>query len=159
MISSTSELLQRAPDGEVEGVDLDGDAMPGSEDVLAGELAAAAERLDGALHEEGVIGQLAAGLAGVAEQDADAPVHVELRVAQGGAGPRRNRVQLTSVLTQHGADSLDERGPLVEGERAQRGAAGGAAVLERGGEVDAVRGDAGDLLAGDRVAHWAPVGR
>jgi hypothetical protein len=153
------ELLQWAPDREVEGVDLDGDAEQRSEHVLAGELAAAAERLDRALGVERVVGQLTAGLAGVAEKNADAAVHVELRVAQGGAGPRRKAVQLTSVLPQHGADGLDERGPLVEGQHPQRGAAGGAAVLERGGEIDAVRGDPGDLLAGDRVAHRAPVGR
>ena len=57
---------------------------------------APAQRLDRAVDVDGVVGQLAPGPAGVAEQHADAAVDVELGVAQGGAGPRRQRVQLVA---------------------------------------------------------------
>src|SRR5262249_39482687 len=145
------DLLQGSPDGEVEGVDLDGDAGPRGEDVLAEEFAAAAEGLDVAVEQHGVVGQFPAALAGVAGEHADAAVDVELGVAQGGAGPRGQGVQLGPVLAQEQAERLEHGGALVEGQPAQAGAADRAAVLEGGPHVDAGRGDGVDLLPGDGI--------
>src|SRR3712207_7335421 len=50
------------------------------------ERAAPAERLDGAVEDDGVVGQLAAALAGVGQQRAEAAVDVHRAVAVGGAG-------------------------------------------------------------------------
>ena len=149
------ELLQRAPDREVERVDLHGHAAQRGHDVLAGELARLAERLQRALDVDGVVRQLAPGLAGVAEQHADAAVDVELGVAERRAGPGRQCVQLVPVLAQLRAERLQQPGALVEGQLAQRGAADRPAVGQRRGHVHPGRGDPGDLLAGDRVEHRA----
>ena len=82
------QLLQRTPDREVERVDLHRDAVQRGADVLADEGAAAAERLEAAVDVDRVVGQLAAALRRVGQQHAEAAVDVELRVAEGGAGPR-----------------------------------------------------------------------
>ena len=66
----------------------------------AGELTRLAERLQRAVDADGVVRQLAPGLAGVAEQHADAAVDVELGVGQRRAGPGRQRVQLVAVLAE-----------------------------------------------------------
>ncbi len=145
------QLFQRAPDGEVEGVDLHGDPEPRGEQVLAEERALLAERLGRPFDEHLLVGQLALGLARVAEQDADAAVDVELRVAEGRAGPVGELVQLVAVLAQQLADRLRQLGALVEGQLAQGRAADLPAVGEGGAEVDARGGDLGDRLAGDRV--------
>jgi hypothetical protein len=50
--------------------------------VLADEDAVPAQRLDRTFGQDDVVRQLTLGLAGVAEQDADAAVDVELRVAE-----------------------------------------------------------------------------
>ncbi len=104
--------------------------------MLADERAAPAERLDRALDQDGVVRQLAPGLAGVAEQDADAAVDVEPGVGQRRPGPRGQGVQLRPVLAQQLTQRLEQRGPLVEGQLAQRRAADGPAVVERRAEVD-----------------------
>src|ERR1700756_4872439 len=98
------------------------------EQVLAEELAFLAELLGRSLDEHAVVRELALGLAGVAEQDADAAVDVELRVIEGGARAVRQLVQLLTVLAQHLADGLGQLGPLVEGHLPQRGPAGRAPV-------------------------------
>jgi hypothetical protein len=105
--------------------------------VLAEEGAAAPERLDGTVDVEGVVGQLALGLARVGQQHADAAVDVELGVEQRGAGLGADRVEPLAVLAQVLAEGLEQRGALVERELPQGGAAGAAAVVEDGGEVDA----------------------
>jgi hypothetical protein len=57
------------------------------------------------------------------------------------------------VLAQVLSERLEQGCALVEGQLAQRGAADAPAVVERGGEVDAGGGDAGDLRARDRVVQ------
>ncbi len=147
------ELLQRAPDREVERVDLYGDSAQRRQDVLAEELPALAERFGGALDVDRLVRQLALGLARVAEHDADAAVDVEPRVEQRGTGAGGELVQLLAVLAQHAADSLEQRGALVEGQLAQRRAADRPAVLQCRAHVDALGRDPGDLVAGHRVVH------
>ena len=153
------ELLQRPPDREVERVDLDRDPVQRGEDVLADEGPALAQRLDGAFGEDGVVRQLALGPAGVAEQHADAAVDVELGVPEGRAGAGGQRVELLAVLAQQLPERLEQRRPLVEGQLAQRRAAGRPAVVQRRRQVDARRRYPGDFLAGHRVEHRAPLVR
>ena len=125
--------------------------------MLAGEGAAAGERLDGALDVDRVVRQLALGLRRVGGEHADAAVDVELRVTERRTGPRGDGVELVAVLAQVPAERLEQRGPLVERQRAQRGTADGAAVVEDGTHVDAGGGDPGHLLTGDRVVQRAPL--
>ncbi|GAA3353831.1 hypothetical protein GCM10020366_08490 [Saccharopolyspora gregorii] len=121
--------------------------------MLGQERAALAQRLDGAVDVDGVVGQFALALRAVCEQDADAAVDVELRVAERGAGLRGQRVELIAVLAQVRGERLEQRGALVEGQPPQRGTADLAAVPQRGGEVDAGRGDPRDLLPGGGVVQ------
>jgi hypothetical protein len=128
--------------------------------VLADEGPAPAERLGVTLGQDRVVRQLPPGLAGVAEQHADAAVDVEPGVGQGRAGARRQRVQLRPVLAQQLAECLEQPRPLMEGQLAQRRAAGAAPVGERRAQVDARRRHPRDFLAGHRVEYGpAPVGR
>src|SRR5271157_4298682 len=100
---------------------------------------ALAERLDRALGEDRVVRQFAPGLAGVAEQDADAAIDVELGIAQGRAGAGGQGVKLLAVLPQQHPERLQQRRALVEGQLAQRRAARRPAVGERRAQVDAGR--------------------
>src|SRR5580704_16969235 len=104
--------------------------------MLADEGAVPAQRLDWPFGQDDVVRQLTLGLAGVAEQDADPAVDVELRVAERRAGPRGQSVQLWPVLAQGLPERLEQPGPLVEGQLAQRRATGGPAVVQRRGDVD-----------------------
>ena len=96
------------------------------------------EPLGRAFDDHLVVGQLALGLARVAEQDADAAVDVELRVVKRRAGPVGELVQFLAVLAQQLAGRLRQLGALVEGQLAQRGAAHLPAVIEGCLEVNAV---------------------
>src|SRR5690606_9614079 len=78
---------------------------------------------------------------------------VEFRIPLGGTGSRRQRVQLVAVLPQVGGQGLQQRGPLVEGQLPQRRTAHATAVVQGGGAVDALRGDARDLVTGHGVAQ------
>ncbi len=151
------ELLQRTPDREVERVDLHRDPVQRGQDVLADESPALAQRLDRPLGENRVVRQLAPGLAGVAEQHADAAVDVELGVPEGRPCASGQGVQLRAVLAQQQPERLEQRGPLVESQLAQRRTARRPAVVERRRQVDAGRRYPGDLLAGHRIEHRPPV--
>src|SRR6266545_3355303 len=87
------ELLQHAPDGEVERVDLDGRTQLRGVDVLAGEGAALAQRL------------------GV-------PVGKDGGVAAGGAGAGTQFHELVEVAGEVPGEGLEDRGALGEGQRA-----------------------------------------
>ena len=56
------ELLQHTPDGEVEGVDVQGHALERCIDVLADERAPLPDRLHGAIDQDRVVGELAPAL-------------------------------------------------------------------------------------------------
>ena len=130
------ELLEHPPDREVERVDLHRDAGPRGVDVLADERALPAEPLEAAVEDDGVVGQLAGALAGEAEEGADAALDVDHAVARGGAGAQRQRVELVLDLVEVLGQRLEQRGALVEGQRAQRGAADGAGVRRHLAEVE-----------------------
>ena len=148
------ELLQRPPHREVERVDLHGHAVQRRADVLAEERAAAAQRLDGALDVDGVVGQLALGLARV-RRAASRCRRRRRTSSRASVAPVRaeTRVELVAVLAQVPGERLEQAGALVEGQLPQRRAADPPAVLQHGGHVDAGGGDPGDLLAGHRVVQ------
>ena len=145
------ELLEHAPDREVERVDLHRDAGPRGVDVLAEEGALPAELLRPAVEDDGVVGQLAGALAGVGEDRADAAVDVDRRVALGGAGAGGERVELVLALGEVLGQRLEQAGALVEGQRPERRTADRARVVGHRAEVEPGRGDPGDLLAGGGV--------
>ena len=145
------ELLEHAPDGEVEGVDLHGDAGSRGVDVLAEEDAGAAELLEVAVAHHVGVGQLAAALGGIAEHRAEAAVDVDHRVASGRAGGQRQLVELVLEPGQVRGQLLEEQRALVEGQLADRRSADRARVVGHRAEVEAGAGDPRDLLAGGRV--------
>src|SRR5262249_47930196 len=147
----------RSPGGEVEGIDLHGDAAQGAHDVLPGELSGLAEWFERAVGVHSVVGQLAPRFAGIAEQHADAAVDIELGITEGRARAGRQRVQLVSVLAEMGAKRLEQAGSLVEGQLAKRGPADRASVRQGRGHVYAGGGDPGNLISGDRIKHGTTV--
>jgi len=100
---SGGELLQKPPDGKVEGVHLEGDPALGPEDVppLEGEVLGKGEVV--LLGEEVALGE-GAGEAGVSVEDPDAPVHVvpsvPPRAPGGGVEPIEDLLALGKVLGQ-----------------------------------------------------------
>ena len=114
------QLLQHAPAGEVEGVDVDRDALERHADVPPDEGAALRQRLDVAVDVEGLVGKLAAAPAGVGEERPDAALDVDPGIALRGAGRGRDRVEL--VLPRHEVlrHRLEHPGALVERHRAER---------------------------------------
>lgn len=71
------QLFEHAPAGKIEGIDVDCDAVQRRHDMLAGERAAFAHRLDSAIQQECRIRQFAASLARVDEQRPDAAVDID----------------------------------------------------------------------------------
>ena len=151
------ELLEHAPDREVERIDLHRDAGPRGPEVLAEEHAGLAELLGRAVEDHGVVGQLAGALAGIAEHRADAAVDVDLGVAERRAGARRQGVELVLVLAEVLGDGLEDAGALVERQRADRRPADVAGVVDHRRQVEPGRRDPGDLLAGGRVEKGLAV--
>ena len=152
-----SELLEHAPDGEVEGVDLHRDARPRGPQVLADERAATPELLERSVEHDRVVGQLALALAGEGEHRADAAVDVDQGVAPGGAGAGRERVHLVLEPGQVGRELLEQGRALVEVQRPQRRTADPAGVLDHRAEVEAGAGDPRDLLAGPGVEQGSAL--
>ena len=152
------ELLERAPDREVEGVDLHRDAGQARVDVAADEAAVLRERLDRAVDVDLRVGQLAAALRRVGEEHADAAVDVDPRVVAGRAGAGREGVQLLLALGEHERHLLEQHGALVEGQLAEGGLSDGSRVLEGAREVEALGADLGDELTGGGVADRGGAG-
>ena len=152
------ELLQHAPDGEVEGVDLHRDAGDAGVDVLAGERTVPGQHLHGAIHHHLGVGEFPAALGPEGEQDADAAVDVDHRVDLGGAGLRRERVELLAAAVEVLREFLELEGPLVEGQRAQFRLAGGAAVIHDAGEVESLGAHLGQEFTGAGVQDRCGTG-
>ena len=145
-----AELLEHAPDGEVEGVDLECQTLPGGEDMAADEGAVLRQALDSSVEVDRGVGHLPTCHAGVGEEGADAAFDVDESVALGRAGGKSNLVVVLGPLHEVGAELLQDHAALVEGQLLQFRDAGGPRVLVDGGEVDAGRGD---------VVGQLPVGR
>jgi hypothetical protein len=144
------ELLERAPDGEVERVDVHGHAAPRHQHVRAGELACLAERHRRAFVDQVAGRQLVAAHAGIREQRAGAALDVDPAVGARGAGVRGDRIERLLALHQELGQRLQPRGALLEVERQQRGHADAPRVIDGFAEVD---------LVGVRERHGAAVDR
>ena len=153
------ELLQHAPDREVEGVDLCGDAGNAGVDVLAGEGAVAGEHFHGPVEDDVGVRQFAPALGGEGEQHADAAVDVHHRVDLGGAGAVGDLVELLAAAVEECGKFLQLQCPLVQCQLAQFALADGAAVFHDLGQVQAVAVDRGQGLTGVGIQHGGSAGR
>ena len=113
--------------------------------------AVAREALDLAFDQEPLRRQFAPAARGVGEQHAEAALDVDGAVGAGRAGGEGELIELLLALAQILRERLQQLGAGVEVERAQS-LAGGAAVGERGGEVEAGGIDRRDRRAGRSVA-------
>ena len=145
------ELLQEAPDREVERVDLDGDPGTRGVDVPTEEGALPTELFGRTVEDDRVVGQLAGALGGEGEDGADAAVDVDRGVAPGRAGARGQLVELVLELGEVLGRRLEQPGALVEAQRPQGRATDRSGVVGHRGEIDPGRGDPGHLLAGRGV--------
>ncbi len=146
-----AKLLKHAPDREVEGVDVHGHALQRAEDVASHESAALGQRLQAAVQQKGVVGQLAAPLGGVGEQRARAALDVHPAVGAGGAGQGRESVELLLAGDDRLGQAFQHLGALVERHRAQGWPANSAGVCGHGREVDPL----GAELGGRRAVQGA----
>jgi hypothetical protein len=153
-----SELLEHAPDGEVEGVDLQRQALPRGEDVTADEGAVLRQPLDAAVEVDGGIGHLPAGDAGVGEQRADAAFDVDEGVTFRGAGGVGDLVVVLGPLHEVGAELLEDHSALVEGELLKFRQTGVPGMVDDGGEVDSFGAHLVEQLARARVVDGTTAG-
>ena len=149
------ELLEHPPDREVEGVDVDGDALERGVDVLADEAAALRQRLHLAVDQDPLVGQLAPALGGEGEERAGAALDVDPAVGAGRAGVVAELVQFLLARHDRVGERLEHPGALVEGQAPQRRPADLAGMVEHRREVEAAAAGLGDHLAGDGAAHSA----
>src|SRR5438874_1810174 len=83
MVRRIGELLQHSPHGEVEGVDVHGDALERHADMASDERAAFRQRLGGTVDEERLVGKVATTTARVGEQRPDAAVDIDPVIGPG----------------------------------------------------------------------------
>ena len=152
------ELLEHAPHGEVERVDLQRQALTGGEDVAADEGAVLRQALDIAVEEDRRVRHLTACDARVGEERADAALDVDERVALRRARGERDLVVVLRALHEVCAELLEDDAALVERQLLQGGEADEARMVGDGGEVDAVGGHAVEQLPVRRVADIACPG-
>ena len=132
------ELLEQAPDREVERVDVDGDAAARHQDVRRRELPLLAEHDRRPFVQDVARRQLVAAHRRVCVQRAGAAFDVDPAVAARRAGVARDRVELFLAFAEVGGERLQARRALLEVEREQRRAAGAARERERLAEIDLV---------------------
>ena len=111
------ELLQHAPAGKVEGVDVDGDARQRRQDMLRGERAVARQALGLAFDEERLRRQFAPAARGIGEQHAEAAFDVDGAVGARRAGGEGELVEFLLALGQILPERLQHVGAGVEVER------------------------------------------
>ena len=145
------QLLEHAPDGEIERIDVDRGTLQRHADVLADERAALRQCLDVAVDEYVAVGELAAALAREHQHRADATIDVDPRIRLGGARLVGERVELILEFGEAFAQRAQPRGTLVKGERPQRRPADAARVLEHGLEIDPGARGMADHRTGRRV--------
>ena len=143
------ELLEQAPDREVEGVDVHRDAAARHQDVRAGEAALLAQRHRRAFVHQVARGQLVAADAGVREQRAGAALDVDPAVGarRAGVGARSRRAASLRSFRYFG-ERLQARGALLEVDAPAAPARRRCARGDRLAEVD---------LVGVRVATARPL--
>ncbi|MCY1291820.1 hypothetical protein D9M70_410230 [compost metagenome] len=129
------ELLQHAPDREVEGVDVHGQAAARHQDMGAGEGALLAQRHGRTFVDDVSRRQLAGADAGVAEQGAAAALDVDPAVGAGGAAVAGQGVELFLVLVEVERQGLEARRALLEVHGHEAGDTALAAMFDGFGEV------------------------
>ncbi|MDT4825452.1 hypothetical protein FQZ97_587380 [compost metagenome] len=147
------ELLQHAPDREVEGVDVHGQAAARHQDMGAGEGALLAQRHGRTFVDDVSRRQLAGADAGVAEQGAAAALDVDPAVGAGGAAVAGQGVELFLVLVEVERQGLEARRALLEVHGHEAGDAALAAELDGFGEVQGFLVGAEEGAAIDGTAH------
>jgi hypothetical protein len=147
------ELLQHAPHGKVEGIDMHRRAFERHADVLADESAEPGERLHRPLDVDAAVGQLALALARVHEKRPEAAVDIDPGIAARGPGRVRHPVELLLVLAEVLRQRLEECRALVEREPAQVRATDFARVPERRLAIESVGVRARHHLAGGGIAQ------
>ena len=138
------ELLEHAPDREIESIDLHRRALERHADMLAEKSTAFRQGLGRTVNVDTPIGQLAHALAGIDEKRGEAAIDVEPRIVLGRARAVREGIELLFVRAQCLGEAFQEAGPLMEGKLAQRCSPDAARVLERGRKIDARRAQLGD---------------
>jgi hypothetical protein len=133
------EFFQQTPDGEVESIDVHGQAAARHQDVRAGETAFFTERDGRAFMQHVRRRQLVAAHAGVGEQGARAAFDVDPTVGARGARQVRNRIQFFLALDQVQGQRLQARGALLEIQRHQARHARLARIRDGFVEVDLFR--------------------
>ena len=128
------ELLQQAPDGEVEGVDVHRHPAPRHQDVRAREHTRLAQGHRRALMHHVARGQVARAHTGIGEQRAGAALDVDPAVGARGAGVAREGVERLLSLQQVRRQRLQHGGALLEVQLQQRGDAHRAGVVHGFGE-------------------------
>ena len=142
------ELLEHAPDREIERVDLDLDAGPWGEHVDAHERSISAEVLDLPIHDEVGVGKFSARSARVGQQDRGTAVDVEPRVRTRRPCPCREGIHdvPAGVVEKQLPQGAEDRGSLMERPSPQCCSADLAAVRDRRAKVDAGRRQRADGL-------------
>ena len=130
------EFFQQTPDGEIEGVDVHGQAAARHQDVRAGEAAFFTERDGRAFVQHVRRRQLVAAHAGVGEQGARAAFDIDPAIGARGARQVRDRIQLLLALDQVQGQRLEARGALLEVQRHQARHARLARIRDGFVEVD-----------------------
>ena len=149
------ELLQQAPDGEVEGVDVHRHAAPGHQDVRARKHPRLAQRQGRAFMHDVARGQVTRAHAGVSEEGAGAALDVDPAVGARGAGVAREGVERLLALQQVGRQGLEQGRALLEVQLQQRGHAHRAGVVQGLGEIERLGMGVGDCAAVDGAAQQA----
>ena len=119
--------------------------MPGDEAAVA------AQRLDITIGPDRAVGELATADTRVGEKRARTAVDVDRGVGAGGPGAVAQGVQLADVVQEELADSAEDCGAIVEGERPKGRAADVPRVFVCGCQVKATGTDDTDRFAGDRI--------
>jgi len=130
------ELFQHPPDREVEGVDMQRDALQRHRHVLTHEAAGLAEAFKIAVEVDIAVGHLAAALRGKHEERADAAVDIELVVAERGTGLVGNLVKRLAAFVEIERELLEHRGALVKTHGTQAGAAFRSGEIQHPGKVE-----------------------
>ncbi len=135
------DLLEHAPDGEVERVDMDRDPVQRGQDMLGGKAVVLGQKLDITVGENPRVRQLAAGLRRIGQHRAYAAFDVDPAIGAGRARERALGIELLLHVHQDLTEGFQHLRALVEGQRTQVRAANLAAIGERGGKIDAGRID------------------
>ncbi|MPM21378.1 hypothetical protein SDC9_67822 [bioreactor metagenome] len=147
------ELLQHAPDREVEGIDLHRHAGAAGVDVLTLEAVVLGEDLDRTVDDDVAVRQFTASLRGVGEQRPDATVDVGEVVLRGRPGGVRQVVQLVLVGGQVLGELLEQQSTFVDGQCAEGALPDRTGEVHRGRGVEAFGADQGHRRTGAGIGH------